>query len=198
MSIKVKKAKRMPSNNPQPNIIAEGNEQGDLARLVHPELHIDEFRSKMGRDEDVCVLSFKVSGKDPAQDLASFVEKGYSWVIDADVSSGEMDDGDYLVFIEIERDTDLPSNIVSLLDDLVNLTSQDISQWRFQYHKVPGEFDVTTEEISKVVPTTADEYASRFGEKEINDIKVAAGIPVESRAPKNAYTESLRIAAGLK
>lgn len=190
----------MPSNNQhqQPNIITEGNEQGDLARLVHPELHIDEFRSKMGRDEDVCVLSFKVSGKDPAQDLASFVEKGYSWVIDADVSSGEMDDGDYLVFVEIERDEDLPDNIVSLLNDLVNLTSQDISEWHFHYHRVPGEFAVTSEEISKVVPTTADEYASRFGEKEIDDLKAAAGLPVESRAPKNAYTESLRIAAGLK
>ena len=33
----------------------EGLEQGDLKRLVHPELHIDEFKSKLGDDCDVVV-----------------------------------------------------------------------------------------------------------------------------------------------
>ena len=62
---------------------------GDLNRLVHNELHIDEYKSKMGTDEDVCVISFKVSGKEPGADLVSFIEKGYDFVLDADVSSGE-------------------------------------------------------------------------------------------------------------
>ena len=35
--------------------ITEGLEANDLKRLVHNELHIDEFKSKMGRDEDVVV-----------------------------------------------------------------------------------------------------------------------------------------------
>ena len=29
---------------------------GDLKRLVHDELHIDEYKSKMGDDADVCVI----------------------------------------------------------------------------------------------------------------------------------------------
>lgn len=190
--------KTMHNNNQQLDTILEGNERGDLARLVGPRLHIDEFRSKMGQDRDVCVLSFKVRGKEPALDLVAFIERGYDWVIDADVSSGEIDDGDYLVFVEIERTSELPENIILMLSDLMNLTDQDIEDWTFRYHRVAGDFATTQEEIAKVVPLTPEDYDSRFGDKEIKDLKTAAGLPVESRAPKNAYTESLRIAAGIK
>ena len=71
------------------NQLNENLEEGDLKRLVHDELHIDEYKSKMGDDADVCVISFKVAGKEPAIDLVSFIEKGYDWVLDADGSSGE-------------------------------------------------------------------------------------------------------------
>ena len=81
--------------------LLEGLELGDLKRLIHTELHIDEFKSKLGRDEDVCVISFKVTGKEPGNDLVNFIEKGYDWVLDADISSGEMDDGSYIVFAEL-------------------------------------------------------------------------------------------------
>jgi hypothetical protein len=51
-------------------------EYGDLKRLIHDELHIDEFSSKLGNNEDVVVVSLKVAGKEPGQDICSFVEKG--------------------------------------------------------------------------------------------------------------------------
>lgn len=198
MSTKVTMKTMHNNNQQQLDTIFEGNERGDLTRLVNPRLHIDEFRSKMGQDRDVCVLSFKLRGKEPALDLTAFVERGYNWVIDADVSSGEMDDGDYLVFVEVERTKELPENIVSLISDLMNLTGQAIEEWTFRYHRVAGDFAVTQEEISKIVPLTAEDYDRRFGDKEIKDLKTAAGLSVESRAPKNAYTESLRIAAGIR
>ena len=84
--------------------LSEGLEQGDLDRLVHRKLHVDEFKSKMGSDADIIVLSFKVDGKEPARDLMNFIERGYEWILDADISSGELDDGQYLVFAELERD----------------------------------------------------------------------------------------------
>ena len=110
----------------------EGLEQNDLARLVHPKLHIDEFKSKMGDDSDIIVLSFKVSGKEPATDLMNFVEKGYEFVLDSDVSAGELDDGEYLVFVEIERKPEAATEIVNLLNDILNLTDQDVNEWKFQ------------------------------------------------------------------
>jgi hypothetical protein len=39
----------------------EGLESEDLKRLVNNDLHIDEFKSKLGKDSDVVVLSFKIT-----------------------------------------------------------------------------------------------------------------------------------------
>ena len=176
----------------------EGLEQGDLARLIHPEIHIDEFKSKLGRDEDVCVVSFKVTGKEAALDLVNFIEKGYMWVIDADVSAGEMDDGDYIVFVECDRDGSVPENIIQLMEDLMNLTKQELSDWHLQYHTSGQTYPLSIETIERLVPTNADDYRKRFGHEEIDKLKTAAGIDVTTKAPKNDFTESLRIAAGIR
>ena len=105
-----------------------GLEAGNLRKLIHPELHIDEFKSKLGDDDEICVISFKVTGKEPAQDLVNFIEKGYSWVVDADVSSGEMDDGDYIVFLEIDRNRELPKNVMDMMEDIMAMIAgEDIA-----------------------------------------------------------------------
>lgn len=197
----------------------EGLEQGDLARLIHPRLHIDEFESKMGDDADIIVLSFKVNGKEPALDLMNFIERGYEWVLDADVSSGELDDGEYLVFAEIERNPAAAEHIVGLLDDILNLTDQKLSEWKFQYRKSANEHDITEEGILSMVPSSPAEYERKYGKDEsevevdlsapaddeeekvakmIGAMKESARVPSTTKAPKNAWTENLRIAAGLK
>ena len=179
-------------------MLFEGLEQGDLKRLVHDELHIDEFKSKLGKDEDVCVVSFKVVGKEPANDLVNFIEKGYDWVIDADVSSGEMDDGDYIVFVEIERDTNIPNNIITLMQDLMNVTDQKMSQWRVRYYKSTEDHALTRETIDALVPQTSDAYKKKYGIEDLDKLKNAAGVKVTTKAPKNDMTEALRIAAGIR
>jgi len=178
-------------------LLNEGLEKGDLKRLIHTEMHIDEFKSKLGRDEDVVVLSFKVSAKEPGLDLVNFIEKGYNWVLDADVSSGEMDDGDYIVFVEGERDKDVAENIISMMKDIMNLTGQKLSDWRVRYQTSTTDHDLSIDSLNKLVPKTPDEYERKYGKKEIDDIKTASGIDVDTKAPKNDYTESLRIAAGI-
>lgn len=75
----------------------EGLEAGDLERVVAPKVSIDEYKSKMGSDEEIVVVSFYVSNKEPALDIVNFIEKSYEWVADADVSSGEVFDGSYIV-----------------------------------------------------------------------------------------------------
>ena len=57
--------------------LRENLEQGDLMRLVNTSLHIDQYKSKMGDDADVCVISFKVNGKEPGNDMVGFIEKGF-------------------------------------------------------------------------------------------------------------------------
>ena len=123
--------KQMHNNNQ----LFEGLDRGDLKRLVAPVLSIDQFKSKMGDDSDIIVLGFIVDGKEPARELMSFIERGYDWVLDADVSSGELDDGQYFVFVEAERSVDAPENIDKLIKDILNLTEQDLDEWTFEYQK---------------------------------------------------------------
>ena len=194
----------MPNNH---RLLRENLEQGDLKRLIHNELHIDQYKSKMGTDEDVCVISFKVAGKEPSADLVGFIEKGYDFVLDADVSSGEKEGGDYLVFVELERSEKLPAQIMEIIDDLMNLTEQKIEDWRVRYYKSATDNELSKESLTDLIPTTPEAYDAKYGknDEELEDItsdldamKAVAGVPVTTTAPVNEYTDSLRIAAGLK
>lgn len=175
----------------------EGLEQQDLARLVHDELHIDEYKSKMGEDQDLVVVSFKVRGKEPANDVVNFLEKGYDWIVDADVSSGEMEDGDYIVFVELERKPEVPEEIYRMVDDLQNVIDIEPGQWRVRYYKDTKDHAMDIDTLKQLIPITPQAYQQRFGRKEIDSLKTAAGVAVDTKAPKNEYTESLRIAAGI-
>lgn len=180
--------------------IFEGLEQGDLKRLIHPELHIDEFKSKMGTDADIIVLSFKVKDKQPANDLMMFLESGYNFVLDADVSSGVMDDGDYIVFVEVKRSSDAINEIMQLIDDILNLTEQDITDWHFTYRKNSQKYELTKENLSKIVPLNPKIYSTKYKDQdeEITAMQEAARVPINKTAPVNEWTDQLRIAAGLK
>jgi hypothetical protein len=175
----------------------EGLEANDLARLIHPELHVDEFKSKLGDDADIVVISFKVDSKEPANDLVAFVEKGYDWVVDADVSSGEMDDGSYIVFVELDRDEHLADSIMDLMSDLMNLTDQNVEDWRVRYYKSHKETQLSADSLKQLIPDTPEKYNALYGQEAIDQIKTAAGLPVDTKAPKNEYTESLRNLAGI-
>jgi ribosomal protein L24 len=176
--------------------INENLEPNDLARLISHKIHIDEYKSKMGDDADICVISFQVTGKEPAADLVNFIEKGYNWVLDADASSGEKENGKYLVFVETPRSDDLPEQIVELTSDISNLVEFD--EWKMQYHKSIKKVPVTEKNIKDLVPLSAEAYDVKFDKKPIDDLKAAADIDIDTTAPINDMTESLRIAAGIK
>ena len=187
-----------PMSNSQQSNLTEGLEVNDLARLVTPELHIDEFVSKMGADKDVIVLSFKVSGKEPAKDLMKFFESGYDWLLDADVSAGEIDTEEYLVFVELERDHSAPKKIASLVNDVLNVTNQDIAEWKFQYRKNSKQYDVSEENLAAIIPLTPLQYSKKYHPDDITAMQEIARVNINQQAPVNEWTEQIRIAAGLK
>jgi hypothetical protein len=200
------------SNNHNSKLLRENLEMGDLKRLVHNELHVDEYKSKMGTDADVCVISFKVAGKEPSADLVSFIEKGYDFVLDADVSSGEKEGGDYLVFVELERTKQLPEQIIEMLDDVMNLTEQTLEDWRVRYYKSVTDNELTKESLASIIPLTPEDYSAKYDKEDeevdstepeditqdLDAMKAVAGVPIDTKAPVNDFTESLRVAAGLK
>lgn len=182
-------------------ILQENLENQDLKRLVHPQLHIDEYKSKMGQDDEICVLSFLVTGKEPSMDLVGFLEKGFPWILDADVSSGEKENGKYLVFVEAERRQSLPENIILMMEDLINLTGQTLEEWNIKYHKSKHTYPLTLEELKRLIPASPKEYRESVDDtpdNELDQLKTAAGITVDTKAPVNDFTESIRIAAGIK
>jgi hypothetical protein len=207
-----KKIKMHNNQHRSSKLLRENLEQGDLKRLIHTEMHIDEYKSKMGDDADVCVISFKVSGKEPSADLVNFIEKGYDFVLDADVSSGEKEGGDYLVFVELDRTDKLPAQIIKIMEDVMNLTEQDISDWRVRYYKSTEDHDLTEEVLEEIIPLTPEEYSTKYDKEDeeisaeepgditqdLDAMKAIAGVPVTTTAPVNDFTESLRVAAGLK
>lgn len=185
-------------------LLRENLEHGDLARLVHNELHIDEFKSKLGDDQDIVVISFKVTGKEPGLDLVSFLEKGFDWIVDADVSSGEMHDGDYIVFIEAQRTPDIAKKIMNMMENVMNLTKQDLKDWRVKYYRSHDEHPFSLETLEKIIPKTPEEYKEKFPDDEddeddeqLDKLRTAAGLKSKKKAPDNELTRGLKAAAGI-
>jgi hypothetical protein len=179
--------------------LTEGMEKSDLARLVLPRVTIDEYKSKMGSDEDIVVVSFQVRSKEPALDLVNFLEKGYEWVIDSDLSSGELFDGSYVVFVEIERNQNIGENLLDMFTDLENLTDLRLDQWRLIYYKSKKVLELNAESINAGMPTTPNEYRKLYkkDKEDLDKLKTAAGVKVTSKAPNNEMTENLRILSGI-
>lgn len=138
--------------------INEGSVAGDLDYLVSNKIHFDEYASKMGKPDAVSTVSFKVKQREPAIDLVSFLESGYDWILDADISTGEVRDGEYLVFLEMQRRSDMPKLISELMDDLQHLTNIKPSSWQFKWYKQSDYQPLTPDAIRENVPTTPSAY----------------------------------------
>lgn len=141
-------------------LLNEGLRPFDLIDLVYDDFTVDTYRSKMGEDRDVCVLSFRVKDRNPAKDLMEFIEKGYSFVLDADVSSGENNDGEYFVFVELKRTPRLSEEIREITYGLKRLTG--INEWKFSYHKENKSKPVNTEFLKETIPSTPDMYDKKM------------------------------------
>ena len=128
----------------------------DLQFLVDNVLEIDSYKSKMGTDRDIVTLAFSVNGKEPATDLENFIEKGYPFVLDADVTSGEQSDGTYKVFVEIERNKDVGSQIMEIADGVTKLANVD--NLRFRYYKNFKSKELNNENINEELPLDGESY----------------------------------------
>ncbi len=150
------------------NKLFEGLKRGDLVNCVEDTFTVDQFTSKMGNDRDVAVLRFRVKDKFPAVDMMEFIEKGYSFVLDADISSGEETDGRYSVFVELERTKHLPEQITKILDGLTSLTNNQ--NWRFRFYKDVSAQEYTQEAITENIPLTPEDYDTALNEQRSADV----------------------------
>jgi hypothetical protein len=168
----------------------------DLDGLIKPTIHVDEFSSKMGDDDDIIVISFFVRNDQASRDLMMWFEKGYDFVLDADRSPGEIRPGRYLVYVEIRRRSTAGGNVEQLLDDLNTLTEwEDSSAWTMHYRG--KEIPFTRDAFDSTVPLTPRAYRERY-EKDLNEVRVAAGLPVVTvYDKKDRALQTIQSAAGI-
>lgn len=139
----------------------------DLKDLVYHIFEIDNFKSKMGDDKDIITLSFSVKEHDAANDLMGFLERGYGFVLDADMTPGEQSDGTYKVFVELERKSDAPENIIDLCNGVKKVTGR--SELKFRYHKNFRSQDLDKDALAEAIPLDADEYHARILNRNIDN-----------------------------
>ena len=140
---------------------------GDLRMLVDNIFEVDSYASKMGSDKDIVVLAFTVESAEPAKDLVNFVERGYDFVLDADSTPGELSDGRYKVFVEIERNRRIGDQILELLDGVKKLS--EIDNFKFRYYKSFHSIDATEENLKEEIPSNKNDYEQRINERQLNN-----------------------------
>ena len=183
------------SNNPF-NLLSENLNFKDLEGLLKPTIHVDEFSSKMGDDDDIIVLSFFLRDGEAAKDLMSWFEKGYDFVLDADKSPGEIKPNRYLVYVEIRRRSSAGAYVEQLLNDLNTLTEfEDSNEWTMHYKG--KEIPFSRDAFDATVPLSPKAYRERY-EKDLNEVRIAAGLPVVSNYDKqDRALQSIQSAAGI-
>ena len=160
----------------------ESLQADDLRDLVDEVFEIDSYKSKIGQDEDIVVLSFTVDGEDPAKDLENFFEMGYNFVLDGDVTAGETDEGTYRVYVEIERGRQSAEQIFELVEGLKKLTG--LEELRFRYFKSFKSKEATLENLKRAVPKDKASYEIATQENGLNNF---------SNFFSNSFAESLNV-----
>jgi len=157
----------------------EGLEYKDMIDMIKPTVFVDEFKSKVGEDDAYVVLSFYVHNIIVAEDLVKWFETGYTFIIDADRSPGEIEPNRYLVFVEIKRRTQLVDQIKEMLEDFATLTDLELADWTISYDGEDYSFD--EEVLGDVLILSPQSYREEH-EMELNEMRLASGIP-----HKNVY-----------
>lgn len=162
----------------------EGLEYKDMVGMIKPTIYVDEFKSKVGDDDAYVVLSFYVHNHTVAQDLEKWFEGGYDFVIDADISIGEIEPNRYLVFVEIKRRTQLIDQMKEIIEDFETLTEFTPTDWTVTFEGIEYEFD---EEVLTDVLILSPQTYRETHEAELNEMRMTAGLPT-----KNIYRTDKR------
>lgn len=96
----------------------------DLKDTILPLVSIDEFEPKAGDNDHVIVVAFYLTDDDPAEDLNTFIQRGFIDTLDVEASPNTDEEGRYLVFVEMNRDDAFPNKFQALLKDIENVSGK--------------------------------------------------------------------------
>lgn len=176
-------------------LLQEGLNYRDMVGQVTPRLGVDEFQSQIGEDSDIIVLNFIVNGQEVGKDLVNWLERGYDWIIDAEISPGEVLDRKFYVFAELNRRTSAPRRIMELLQDLETLTAIKADDWKISV--AGSKFPASIEALQDNVALTPAQY-KQGRDSDLNEWREIAGLPVQSLQSDSEDLAEFRRIAGLR
>lgn len=177
------------------NKLTEGVDYKDFVRQIMPTLSIDEYEAKTGSDDETVTLAFTVKGRQASEDLAAWFEKGYDYVIDAQVSKGEVRRGKHVVFVEMERRSKVPERIIEILEDLETLTNLELADWTIEINDMEIEADL--DQLKANILLSPHLYRENK-ETELNEMRELSGIePHKIYTEQDAEVKSFKAMAGL-
>lgn len=162
-------------------ILNEGLDYHDLEGIMTPTVTVDEYAAKMGKDSEIVTLSFIVNNKQAGSDLSDWFERGYDFVLDSQVSDGELSSGKYLVFVEMNRRTSVPDRIITLIEDLETLTDIKLKDWTVVVDD--EEYEPNDDVLKQVIKLSPHQYRDEVEvdkEEELNEMRENAGLDVKA------------------
>lgn len=177
-------------------IINEGLDYHDLVGQMDPVITVDEYAAHMGKDSEIVTVAFMVHSEAAGNDLADWFERGYDYVLDAEVSDGEVSPGRYLVFVEMNRRSTVPERIIELINDLETLTDLPLKDWTIKIDDEEYEPDEAT--LKQKITISPHEYRKDVeNEEELNEMREIAGIPTKPVHQQDEYIRTIKSMAGL-
>lgn len=178
-------------------VINESLDYMDMEGQLKDTITVDEYAAKMGKDKDIVTVTFITNSKLAAEDLVSWFERGYDWVLDASVSDGEIKPGEWLVFVEMDRRSKVPERIITLLNDLETLTGLELKDWTV---KVEGdEYKADETVLKNVIVLNPNKYEEEkensTTDDDLNEMRIRAGIDVKSVYTEDEYIKNLQALA---
>lgn len=174
-------------------ILNEALDYLDMQDQIDDTITIDEYAAKIGSDRDIVTVTFKVHSKLAADDLVTWLERGYEFVLDASVSDGELEPGVWLVFVEMDRRSKVPERIITILGDLETLTGLRVKDWNVD---IEGDtYDADEEILRQKMILNPNEYERlrQQDEIEMNEVRNLAGLePKKLYDSKDEWIQNLK------
>jgi hypothetical protein len=176
--------------------LTEGLDYEDMQGQVEPKVTVDEYAAKMGKDKDIVTVTFVVNSKMAGEDLVSWFERGYDFVLDASVSDGEIEPSKYLVFVEMNRRLAVPERIIELLEDLQTLTGLKLKDWTVEVDDETYDADIDI--LKQVIILNPNEYKiEEEQEEELNEMRTIANLSTKKIHSDNDYITKIKTMAGM-
>ena len=177
-------------------ILNEGLDYHDLEGQMDPTVTVDEYSAHMGKDSEIVTLAFVTHSEAAGNDLADWFERGYDYVLDAEVSEGEVSPGKYLVFVEMNRRSTVPERIIELITDLETLTDLPLKDWTIIIDDEEYEPDESI--IKQKITISPHEYRKDVeNEEELNEMREIAGLSTKPIHQQDEYIRKIKSMAGL-